>query len=221
MITEIMKLGDINPAPYNPRKTLKPGDEEYEALKRSIDKFTLVEPLVVNKTTGTLIGGHQRLNVMKDLGMTEAEVVIVEVDEQTEKLMNIALNKVEGETDYEKLEKLFDEITPEDIQFTGYTGEELVALFGEKDFNMDDVEVPGGSDFDDEDEDTEEPKTKDPAEDKPAILKEFNIFLSFATKEAAEKWLADRGVDTVFEGAARNITIRMEGLEYGKDSTGH
>lgn len=47
-------LNQINPAKYNPRKDLKPGDPEYEKLKKSIDEFDLVEPLVMNKRYGSL-----------------------------------------------------------------------------------------------------------------------------------------------------------------------
>ena len=107
METAIMKLEDISPADYNPRKTLKPGDQEYEALKNSLDRFGLAEPLIYNKRTGTLISGHQRLNVLKDSGAQEAEVVLVDLDEQQEKLLNIAMNKIEGDWDYKKLETLF------------------------------------------------------------------------------------------------------------------
>ena len=65
METAIMKLEDISPADYNPRKTLKPGDQEYESLKNSLDRFGLAEPLIYNKRTGTLISGHQRLMSLK------------------------------------------------------------------------------------------------------------------------------------------------------------
>lgn len=210
METAIMKLADIRPAEYNPRVALKPGDAEYEALKNSLERFGLAEPLVFNKTTGTLVSGHQRLAVLIESGATEAEVVIVELDEEQEKLLNIAMNKIEGDWDYKKLEALFEDITPEDIKFTGFSEEELQNLF--------DYE----GDLPDTEEDEEEPDSDDGPEDdeedapeKPKVEKNFNIFLSFPTKEKAEKWLKDRGVELEFEGKDRNITIRMEGLDYG------
>jgi hypothetical protein len=58
----------LNPAAYNPRKDLKPGDKEYEKLRRSIEEFGYVEPVIWNKTTGNIVGGHQRLKVLLDLG---------------------------------------------------------------------------------------------------------------------------------------------------------
>ena len=204
-----MKLKDIRPAAYNPRVTLKPGDAEYEALKNSLERFGVAEPLIVNETTGNLVSGHQRLNVLKASGAQEVEVVLVEMDGEQEKLLNIAMNKIDGEWDYKKLEALFDEISADDIKFTGFTPEELDNLFDGGTPDWGDGE--GSESTDGDDAGDEKPETPE----KPAVLKEFNIFLSFPSKELAEKWLADRGVDLTYAGTARNITIRMEGLDYG------
>lgn len=209
MKTAIMKLKDIRPAAYNPRVTLKPGDAEYEALKNSLERFGVAEPLIVNETTGNLVSGHQRLNVLKASGAQEVEVVLVEMEEEQEKLLNIAMNKIDGEWDYKKLEALFDEISADDIKFTGFTPEELDNLFDGGTPDWGDGE--GSESTDGDDTGDEKPETPE----KPAVLKEFNIFLSFPSKELAEKWLADRGVDLTYAGTARNITIRMEGLDYG------
>ena len=209
MKTAIMKLKDIRPAAYNPRVTLKPGDAEYEALKNSLERFGVAEPLIVNETTGNLVSGHQRLNVLKASGAQEVEVVLVEMDGEQEKLLNIAMNKIDGEWDYKKLEALFDEISADDIKFTGFTPEELDNLFDGGTPDWGDGE--GSESTDGDDAGDEKPETPE----KPAVLKEFNIFLSFPSKELAEKWLADRGVDLTYVGTARNITIRMEGLDYG------
>ena len=208
METAIMKFKDIHPAAYNPRVTLKPGDDEWEELNSSLDRFGLVEPLVINKTTGLLVSGHQRLNVLKTQGVDEVEVVIIEVDPEQEKLLNIALNKIESEWDYEKLKDLFDEIDEDDVKFTGFTAEELDSLFNTDFTSDDDNGDPAGQEDTD---DSEKPEPKEKLEG----VKEFNIFVSFPSKEIAEKWLKDRGVDVTYEGAARNITIRMEGINYG------
>jgi len=66
MYLEIRRISllKINPAPYNPRKDLKPGDPEYEKLKRSMDEFGIADPLVWNERTGNLIGGHQRYKII-------------------------------------------------------------------------------------------------------------------------------------------------------------
>ena len=63
----------LNPAAYNPRKDLKPGDKEYEKLKRSIAEFGFVEPVIWNRQTGNVVGGHQRLKVLLDMGITDID----------------------------------------------------------------------------------------------------------------------------------------------------
>ena len=109
MQTKRMLLRDIRPAAYNPRKRLEPGEKEYEALKGSIERWGLVDPLVVNARTGNLISGHQRYYILTNLGETETEAVAVDLDERQEKLLNVAMNKVEGQWDYGKLETLLSE----------------------------------------------------------------------------------------------------------------
>ena len=206
-----MKLNDIYLAEYNPRKTLKPGDTEYEALKNSLERFGLAEPLIVNKVTERLISGHQRLNVLKASGIKEAEVVLVELNEDQEKLLNIALNKIDGDWDYKKLEVLFEDIKADDIKFTGFTPEELKNLFDSDFSDLEGDEEKKSQDVGDKDKNN---KNLDIPE-QSSMLKEFNIFLSFPTKELAEKWLKDREINLGYSGTTRNITIRMEGLAYG------
>ena len=105
------KVTELIPADYNPRKDLKPDDAEYKKLKRSLEQFGYVEPVIWNKTTGRVVGGHQRLKVLIDMGITEVDCVVVELDETKEKALNIALNKISGEWDKDKLmlvsEKLY------------------------------------------------------------------------------------------------------------------
>ena len=75
-----ISVDKLNPAEYNPRKDLKPGDKEYEKLKRSIEEFGYVEPVIWNQKTGNVVGGHQRLKVLLDLGQTEIDCVVVDLD---------------------------------------------------------------------------------------------------------------------------------------------
>ena len=103
MLIEKIPAAKLNPAAYNPRKDLKPGDKEYEKLKRSIAEFGYVEPIIWNKTTGNVVGGHQRLKVLLDLGQTEIDCVVVELDDKREKALNLALNKIQGDWDETKL----------------------------------------------------------------------------------------------------------------------
>ena len=122
-----ISLSKINPAPYNPRKDLKPGDPEYEKLKRSMDEFGIVDPLVWNERTGNLIGGHQRYKIILASGETEVDVSVVDLDKQREKALNIALNKISGEWDSQKLKDLLMEIDDGlfDMGLTGFNSEEI------------------------------------------------------------------------------------------------
>lgn len=208
MKTAIMDLKDINPAKYNPRVPLKPGDQEWDALKNSLDRFGVATPLVVNETTGNLVSGHQRLAVLKQSGETRVEVVLIQMDEDKEKLLNVALNKIEGEWDEEKLKELFDEVDDEDIKFTGFTEEDIEALYDGEEPDYDEDEEP-------EEQEEKDSSSKEEKEEKDPDLREFSVFLSFSTKEAAEAWLEERGVETEYQGTSRNITIKMEGLKYG------
>lgn len=126
-----MRIDDLVPAPYNPRVDLRPGDPDYEKLKRSIQEFGLVEPVVWNKRTGHVVGGHQRLKILRELGYEEVEVSVVDLDEEREKLLNVALNKIEGDWDNFKLKELLQELEfgGADIELTGFDEDEIDKLF--------------------------------------------------------------------------------------------
>lgn len=125
---EIQKI-DINkliPATYNPRKDLKPNDEEYIKIKNSIINFGYVEPVIINKDF-TVIGGHQRLKVLKELNYEKIECIVVDLDKTQEKALNIALNKISGDWDNNKLEELLAELkeTDIDLDITGFSFDEV------------------------------------------------------------------------------------------------
>ena len=115
MQIEKKNVSQLLPADYNPRKDLKPGDKEYEKLKRSIEQFGYVEPVIWNATTSRVVGGHQRLKVLIDMGITEVECVIVEMGEEKEKALNVALNKISGEWDNDKLALLIADLQGADF----------------------------------------------------------------------------------------------------------
>lgn len=108
---ETVAVSDINPAPYNPRKTLEPGDPEWARLKSSIEAFGTVDPLVWNRTSGNLVGGHQRLRVLvHEWNVEKVDVSVVELSPERERTLNVALNKIAGEWDFEKLGELLGEL---------------------------------------------------------------------------------------------------------------
>lgn len=117
-----LPVAKLKAAKYNPRHDLRPGDPEYEKLKRSITEFGYVEPVIWNKRTGNVVGGHQRLKVLIDLGQNEIDCVVVDLDPQREKALNIALNKVTGAWDNDKLALLIEDLVAADfdVSLTGF-----------------------------------------------------------------------------------------------------
>jgi DNA modification methylase len=131
MLIEKIPTERLIPADYNPRKDLRPGDPEYEKLKRSLEEFGYVEPVIWNKTTSHVVGGHQRLKVLLDMGITEVECVVVEMDAEKEKALNVALNKISGDWDKDKLALLIADLQGADfdVSLTGFDPGEIDDLF--------------------------------------------------------------------------------------------
>ena len=148
-------ISQLNPAAYNPRKDLKPGDPEYKKLKRSIQEFGYVEPIVWNKRTGNIVGGHQRHKVLLDMGMREVDCVVVDLDETKEKALNLALNKIQGDWDDLKLKDLLQELDTRefDLELTGFDMDEIEELIAQ-------IHVPEEIIEDEAPEPPEEPITK-------------------------------------------------------------
>lgn len=141
-----LALADLRPAAYNPRKKLKAGDKEYEKIKSSIQEFGYVEPIIVNYDM-TVIGGHQRLTVLKDLDYTEAQCVVLHIeDENKVKALNIALNKISGEWNEQLLADLLVDLQNADFNtdLTGFEPAEIDQLFSKvhnKEIKEDDFDV--------------------------------------------------------------------------------
>ena len=141
-----LSVDALRPAAYNPRKKLKAGDKEYEKIKNSILEFGYVEPIIVNYDM-TVIGGHQRLTVLKDLGYTEVQCVVVHIeDEHKAKALNIALNKITGAWNEQLLADLLVDLQSVDFNtdLTGFEAPEIEQLFSKvhnKDIKEDDFDV--------------------------------------------------------------------------------
>jgi hypothetical protein len=105
MIIEKKKIADLIPAPYNPRQSTA---KQEKHLKESLEKFGLVEPIIFNKQTGYIVGGHFRVRELKKLGIKEIECVIVDLNEQDEKELNIRLNANTGGWDWDTLANDWD-----------------------------------------------------------------------------------------------------------------
>ena len=142
---KILPVSGLKPAAYNPRKKLKPGDKEYQKIKASIEEFGFADPLVVNADM-TIIGGHQRLSVAIDLGITEVPCAIVDVDKNREKALNLALNKITGQWDEQLLADLLKDLDTAQFNtdLTGFDRAEIEDLFSnifDKKVKEDDFDV--------------------------------------------------------------------------------
>lgn len=138
MQIEIMKLADLKTADYNPRIKLTPGMDEYEKLKQSILEFGFVDPPIFNKRTGNLVGGHQRVTVAKDLGLCEEiEVSVVDLPLDKEKALNIALNKISGRWDDDKLALLLKELDADILDLSGFGEDEIQDVIEQYDMRLD------------------------------------------------------------------------------------
>jgi len=186
------KVSDLAFAPYNPRQI---DDITLDKLTASIERFGYVEPIVVNKRTGHIVGGEQRAKALAKLGIDEVECVEIDIDPESEKALNLALNKIEGTWDYEKLRAVFAELDAELTPLTGFGPEEIAVLTAD----FDDLDL---SDIEDEISELEEK-----ANDKGA---NYVVYLSFPSKEEAESWLVNNGFEKhAFKPGARTMVIEM------------
>lgn len=186
MKTKNYKIKDLKPADYNPRVDLKEGMEEWKALDNSLREFGLVVPVIVNEKNNVIIGGHQRIAVLESQGIKEVEAITVELDSADEKELNIVLNKAEGRWDFEKLEKLLEEMTPEEKKVTGFL---------ESRFEQIDKVVEAGAEI----------EAKKETKEKP-----FYIYVSFDNKEDVIPWAEKNGIKT--ENIKDGAVFEMEAI---------
>ena len=105
MELEKVKIEELEPATYNPRQI---STKQFNDLKESITKFGMVDPLIVNKNSYTIVGGHQRYKICKQLGYKEIGCIILDLNKEQERELNIRLNKNTGEFDMDILANEFD-----------------------------------------------------------------------------------------------------------------
>jgi len=92
-LVEVSDLVDMG-ADYNPREDLRPGDPDFEMISNSLAEFGQVRMLVVNKRTGNIVGGHQRVKSLQEGEEKYARVVFVDLPEDKERVLNVALNRI-------------------------------------------------------------------------------------------------------------------------------
>lgn len=183
MQIERKKIAELDRAVYNPRINLIPGDMEYENLRQSIITYGMIIPIVWNRRTNRVVGGHQRLTVLENEGETEVDVSVVDLDETQERQLNVALNKIEGSWDEEKLERLLTELGDE-APLTGFTQAEIDSITNDISSLLDTDTVD---------------------EELKAVEEWFNISLTFdkADRDELETYVKDNG-----KGALIEVIIR-------------
>ena len=128
------KLTELKPAPYNPRKDIRKDPYFYDKLNRSITQWGIIDPIIWNEQTGHVVGGNQRLAILQDKKIKETDVIVINIPPIEEKTLNIALNKITGTWDNEKLSQLFQEIKIQDdlfLDLTGFTEKETDEIIGD------------------------------------------------------------------------------------------
>ena len=127
---ETKPLAELREAPYNPRTI---SDEMLDSLSRSIERFGLVEPIVWNRRTGNVVGGHQRLKVLQAQGVEATDVVVVDLAPDEERTLNLALNKITGAFDLPRLSAVLEELqlAEVDLNLTGFGEDEIGEIFAQ------------------------------------------------------------------------------------------
>ncbi len=105
MKIEEIEISKLKPATYNPRQI---NTKQYNDLKKSIERFGLVDPIIINKNGNVVIGGHQRLKIIKSLGEKTIGCIVLDLNKEQERELNIRLNKNSGEFDFDILSSEFD-----------------------------------------------------------------------------------------------------------------
>ena len=124
---EMVDTISLKPAAYNPRQI---SDWEMRKLMRSLENFGFIDPIIVNKDR-TVIGGHQRLEAAKSLGMEQVPCIIVDVSKGLEKAMNLAFNNTGGENVQELMRLVLVSMTEEERIKSCLDQSEIEKLLGE------------------------------------------------------------------------------------------
>ena len=196
MKIERILINKLQPASYNPRQISK---KQYKDLEESIDKFGLVDPIIVNGKTMTIIGGHQRYKIWSEKAKQSSidditiPCVVLELNKEQERELNIRLNKSGGEWDMDILANEFD---VEELKDWGFKDVE----FG---FNIDKI-VEGNT------EDDHIPEVKESRVKLGDVweLGKHRLMCGDSTKESdVEKLMNGQKADMVFTDPPYGISI--------------
>lgn len=229
MIIERRKLTELSPAAYNPRHKQGPGDVEFEKLKASVQAFGNVEPIVWNKRTGNIVGGHLLYEVLRNEGASETDVVTVDLPIEEERLFNIALNRIKGGWDYNKLSEVLSEFDAIEARLSGFGAQEIMLLMADAEAARDNIYAQA---------ETVEAARREAQREEPAEWRgeypaahpasgeyvdagepggafdegmSYLVTVVFATAAEANEWLEERGIENRIKPGARTVVVRMAG----------
>lgn len=193
----MLKLKSVKMAPYNPRVI---SNAEKEKLRKSLTTLGYADPMVWNRKTNHVVGGNQRLIVLLEEDVEEAEFVEVNLSLKNEKLLNVALNKIAGDWDYQKLTDLFKSFDADaDLTVSGFDKSEIDVLLNEN------IDASAAL----KDEDAEEEQTDDQNVEHVATTTSFVIFLSFKNRDKAVAYAKEK-FNKEFRANARTVIVDME-----------
>jgi len=128
LTVEEVAIDDLRPDPANPRRI---GEDELDALERSLRQFGFVQPVLARGEDATVIGGHQRLVAARRLGLTSVPVTWLDISVEQARLLGLALNKISGSWDDALLARLLADLqaTPDlDLSLSGFGEDEVKEL---------------------------------------------------------------------------------------------
>lgn len=145
-----LRVSELSPSPANPRDI---SPEKLATLGRAMEEFGDLSGIVFNRTTGQLVGGHQRI---KNLAADDEIVVLdqwekpngqrtvawgyvqhgeerwvyreVEADEDWEALANVAANGEWADWEWERLSNILAQVANMDLSLTGFREDQLEVL---------------------------------------------------------------------------------------------
>jgi len=182
MKIESRKLTDLIPSDYNPRKATK---QQEKALSESLQKYGCVEPIIVNENPdrqNIIIGGHFRVRELIKLHIEEVECVIVNLNLEAERELNIRLNSNTGEWNFDLLLSNFN---ISDLESWGFNDEQLDKLeFKTEENRLDEI-------IDDSDELPDIPKQSKTKLGDVFLLNDHRLMCGDSTDSESVKILMD------------------------------
>lgn len=214
MTIKSFPIDKIQESPFNPRKI---DQKTLEKLMASIREFGYVDPLIVNKRNMQVVGGNQRLKALRELGWKTVQVVLVDLEDRKEKALNVALNKISGDWNFDKLREIMLELEDDDKLLTGFDNAEIDILVNS--FGNDLPNEPGPGEGQDGDGLPSDPGSSGGSTGSgpagagapnapPPDGVSFVVYVSFPTQTAAESWLASQGINHTFKPGNRTFIIR-------------